>query len=332
MHGFRDLVMRLLGGTGRAKPSTLGPFGDTDFRMLAENTRDIICRIDPDNRPVYVSPAIHEMLGWTSEQAALGGIDFIHPEDQPMVMLLNERLFSGEIESGEIRYRLMSSAGMPVWVEASARRARHSDGTPGDLIIVMRDISHRKQLEDDLRAEALCDGLTGLPNRRSFDRDIEREWSRAVRSSGQISLLMIDIDHFKRYNDRFGHPAGDDCLRTIAATIRQSLRRPGDVAARYGGEEMAVILPGTSSEGACEIGETIRSRIETLRLPGAASDDASVTVSIGAATAPLHDGTAAWSAQDLLSAADRSLYRAKEQGRNRVVGTKLLLNPQPARA
>lgn len=304
----------------------LGPSGDADFRMLAENTRDIICRIDQDSQAIYVSPAIYDILGWTPEQAMLGGIDFIHPDDQPMVILLNERLFSGEIESAEMRYRLMSSAGLPIWVETSARLARHSDGTLGDLIIVMRDISHRKKLEDDLRAEALSDVLTGLPNRRAFDRDIAREWLRAVRSCGQISLLMIDVDLFKRYNDRFGHPAGDVCLKTIADAIRQSLRRPGDAAARYGGEEMAVILPGTSCEDARQLAETIRRSIENVRLPGDAGDHASVTVSIGVATALLHDGNVGWSAQDLINAADRSLYQAKEQGRNRVIATMLLVD------
>jgi len=162
------------------------------------------------------------------------------------------------------------------------------------------------------------DGLTQIANRRQFDAVLRREWKRLSRSHSPLSLIMFDVDHFKHYNDRYGHPAGDDCLRTIARTSQQVVKRPSDVVARYGGEEFAVILPNTSKAGALRIAETIRKSIRDLNLINFETDTETiyVTVSLGVAC---QIPTPKTSPQGLIDVADQALYRAKEEGRNRSV-------------
>jgi diguanylate cyclase (GGDEF)-like protein len=168
-----------------------------------------------------------------------------------------------------------------------------------------------------LAALADTDGLTGLGNRRAFDRKLAQEWARAARDNHSLALLLLDIDHFKRFNDTYGHQAGDACLQRVAAAIQQCLHRPSDFAARYGGEEMAVILPQTDLVGARHVADTLRAAILAQATEHSASDAGVVTASIGVAAAmPV--------AKDSLSAlvahADKALYAAKERGRNRVCG------------
>jgi diguanylate cyclase (GGDEF)-like protein len=165
---------------------------------------------------------------------------------------------------------------------------------------------------------AFLDGLTGIANRRQFDEHLEREWRRLTRRSAPLSLLMIDIDHFKGLNDHYGHGYGDDCLRRVAGALADVARRSGDLPARYGGEEFAVVLPDTGTDGALTVAEKIRAAVEALRLPHVASRVAGhVTVSVGVAGGiPRHRGTP----RELVNAADRALYRAKSSGRNRIHG------------
>ncbi len=160
---------------------------------------------------------------------------------------------------------------------------------------------------------AYRDQLTGVSNRRSFDEALENEWRRSARSGSPLSLVMIDIDHFKVYNDRFGHQQGDWALRSVALEIARAARRPGDFAARYGGEEFALVLSDTSADGAFLAAQTIRRSIRAL---GIAFDEKSLTVSVGCATlVPTEDSSSA----ELIAAADAALYAAKGAGRDRTV-------------
>jgi diguanylate cyclase (GGDEF)-like protein/PAS domain S-box-containing protein len=315
------------GGAGTRELRTSG--GDVDYRLLTENSRDIICRIDADALPVYVSPSIRTVLGWTPEEMIASGTGFIHPEDEGRVRSLNHRLATGQIDEDELTIRMFDKSGRAVWMEANARVVRDAGGAPGDIVIVLRDISVRKRREDELRVQALTDGLTGLCNRRSFDEALDREWQRTVHGGGQISLLMLDVDYFKIFNDLYGHQAGDECLRVIAAAIKAVVDRPTDFVARYGGEEIAIILPGMQAEGALAIAEAVRAAIEALGIHhgGTADDGRTVTVSIGVATAFARNGAATQMPAGLLLAADGALYRAKQNGRNRVVATVLLTAP-----
>lgn len=186
-----------------------------------------------------------------------------------------------------------------------------------------------KRQSDLLRSMAYLDGLTGVHNRRYFDEQLTAEWARAVRIGAALSIVILDVDFFKRYNDRYGHQAGDDCLRRVATTIRTSLKRPTDQVARYGGEEFVCLLPHTDLAGSMQVAEQIRKDIEELHLEHADSSAAPyVTVSLGVCSRTAEQ---AGSAQQLLTQADAQLYAAKEQGRNRVRGAELNLpsDPQP---
>jgi diguanylate cyclase (GGDEF)-like protein len=167
-----------------------------------------------------------------------------------------------------------------------------------------------------LNAQATQDGLTGLANRRSFDEMLKRETRRAERAGQPISLIMIDIDRFKNYNDHYGHPGGDECLRRIAHAIQGCLRRAGELVARYGGEEIAVILPGSDARRAYAVAEKMRLTVRGLALPQAPGVGGLVTFSAGVATrVPGQDGG---EARTLVANADVALYAAKAEGRDRV--------------
>ena len=184
-----------------------------------------------------------------------------------------------------------------------------------------RDVTERKAQEADLARLARLDGLTGLANRRAFDEALEREWTRCASAGAPVSLLLVDVDRFKAFNDHYGHPAGDHCLRVVAATVGATIRRASDLLARYGGEELVVLLPDTDAAGAEAVAERLRAEIEALGLAhaGFGVAGAVVTVSVGLATArPAAPGVLP-AAGSLVGAADRALYEAKRGGRNRVV-------------
>jgi diguanylate cyclase (GGDEF)-like protein len=173
-----------------------------------------------------------------------------------------------------------------------------------------------KKTRDMLENLSTLDGLTNIPNRRRFDEIYAHEWTRAIRTKLPLSLLFIDIDHFKNYNDCYGHLAGDDCLKAVARILQSSLGRPADFLARYGGEEFIILLPDTSEHGCEYLAETIRAAIEKLDIEHRDSPVADhLTVSIGAVTCI--DVTRCDRAL-LLEQADRLLYQAKHEGRNRV--------------
>lgn len=171
------------------------------------------------------------------------------------------------------------------------------------------------KLKTDLLEQlALIDGLTYVPNRRRFDQALEQEWARACRERQPLALAMLDVDHFKAYNDHYGHGAGDDCLREVAKTLKDALQRPGDLVARYGGEEFALLMPNTETSGGCMIAERARRAVAEAAVPHAYSSAAAhVTISVGVAALHPRQGDA----QPLLEAADQALYQAKQTGRNR---------------
>jgi diguanylate cyclase (GGDEF)-like protein len=169
------------------------------------------------------------------------------------------------------------------------------------------------ELNRNLELLALEDALTGLANRRQFDLFIHAEMGRSRRNMTGLALLMIDVDHFKAYNDFYGHLAGDECLRNISAIITKNIQRPGDLAARFGGEEFAVVLPGTDYVGAFLVAEKIRRAVQTAGLAHSKSPEAVVTVSVGVCG---YDPASQARIEDLIGAADKALYVAKASGRN----------------
>ncbi|WP_119145107.1 response regulator [Pseudomonas reidholzensis] len=211
---------------------------------------------------------------------------------------------------------------LPDTIELVARIRYHSRSY---MTLLQRDeayralrVSQQQLLDTNLKLQRLMnsDGLTGLSNRRHFDEYLELEWRRAMREQQQLSLLMIDVDYFKAYNDSFGHLAGDEALRQVAGAIRGSCSRPTDLPARYGGEEFALVLPNTSPGGARLIAEKLRQTVHALNIPHTAPGaDSRLTVSIGLAT---HTPSIGSHCRQLISAADKGLYLAKNNGRNQV--------------
>jgi diguanylate cyclase (GGDEF)-like protein len=195
---------------------------------------------------------------------------------------------------------------------------------PRHCLVQITDVSmavaREKQLREqalDLQSQTLLDGLTGVANRRRFDATFDDEFRRAKRNVSPLSLVMIDVDCFKSYNDNYGHQKGDECLIQIAGALTRVLGRPCDLLARYGGEEFMAILPDTNVDGAMKIAEMMRREVETLELEHAFSTVAKcVTISLGLVTqTPQHNATIA----HMIGAADRALYKAKHSGRNRTV-------------
>ncbi|WP_027858361.1 diguanylate cyclase [Marinobacterium jannaschii] len=188
---------------------------------------------------------------------------------------------------------------------------------PAVLRARVRTLLQLKRSHDLLERAARIDGLTQVYNRREFERTLEVEWRRGQRSKRSLSLILLDIDHFKQYNDHYGHLTGDGCLRTVAQTIKSSVRRVQDMACRYGGEEFAVILPETDIYGASQLGEKIRRQIAELQIKhDGLKPGATLTISIGIACMNPADVD---SPHLLIEAADQAMYQAKADGRNRVV-------------
>jgi diguanylate cyclase (GGDEF)-like protein len=212
---------------------------------------------------------------------------------------------------------VMPRLGNQLYLAIDAGPIHDEDGRLIAVVETLRDMTDQKRAEAALKTLAASDGLTGLANRRSFDQTLAMEWARAERTKKPLSLVLVDVDHFKLYNDLHGHQKGDECLRAVASIIGETALRPADLSARYGGEEFTIIMPETDQRAAVKVAERLRSTLAKLQLKhGAAGAGPLVTFSIGIATrAPDETVSADW----LLMKADEALYAAKHTGRNRVV-------------
>ena len=206
----------------------------------------------------------------------------------------------------------------------------------GSALVVVSDVTKIKQAEatlrtmtDQLKLLATTDGLTGLTNRRAFDTALETELGRCRRGGEPLSLLMVDVDKFKAYNDFYGHQAGDEILKTVGECLKGALRRPADIAARYGGEEFVAVLPGTDEDGAFFIADAFRERLSSMGIPHKGSEKGVLTASVGLATFTERDG--GMNANELVRRADEALYNAKGAGRDRVTGWRPRHEVRPVR-
>lgn len=293
---------------------------EAHFRLLAEQSSDMVSRIGLDNRLLYVSPSCVRIIGWSAEELlGTSAVAGIHPEDMERVEHAIAALKNGEAEEARFVYRQRHRDKSEIWAEAALHVTRASDsGEIDGVVAVVRDMTAQKDLQDKLASLATTDGLTGLANRRAFDERLLEEWARARRDGTQLSLLLIDVDHFKKFNDHYGHLAGDGCLRALGRILSAHAKRPADLAARYGGEEFAVLLPDTGPDGCAEVGEGIRRALHELAMLHAQNPPSRlVTASVGAATSLPSQTTT--DCNMLVAAADRALYAAKDSGRDRLV-------------
>lgn len=296
------------------------------YKTLLESTKAIPWKIDWSTmRFAYIGPQIEALLGWTpaSWVTVQDWADRMHPDDRQWVVDFCVAQSKAGVDH-EADYRALTKDGSYVWLRDVVHVVRNADGVVEALIGFMFDISERKRTEErlmglqrELEDLSFKDGLTGVGNRRRFDTVMEAEWGSARRSQRPLSLVMIDIDCFKQYNDRYGHVRGDECLKRVAHALMHGARRPRDFFARYGGEEFALVLPETDASGAERVAARCRDAIAEEAIPHETSAVApTVTVSIGVGTViPSQNDSALLFIEEV----DRRLYRAKQEGRNRVV-------------
>jgi diguanylate cyclase (GGDEF)-like protein len=268
-----------------------------------------------------------------------GAIRYYHPDDRTAVVAALANAVQ-ESKSFDLSLRLIRADGELRYVQSRGLTIAGPDGTPAALFGIFLDVTEHRRTEatlhhmnQALEQIAYLDAMTKLANRRQFDETLEREWRRAVREQNPLSLVMIDVDRFKNFNDLYGHIAGDACLRNVGKVLGSVAQRPGDLAARYGGEEFAIILPCTEPAGAEKIGRAACDAVAALRLTHAENEACGgiVTVSVGVATAYPQFDEAGSGWIDFVSRVDALLYEAKRTGRNRVVSPGLLnrLGPAP---
>jgi diguanylate cyclase (GGDEF)-like protein/PAS domain S-box-containing protein len=294
------------GAQVHAQESTDG--AHLDLEKFFGYALDMCCIAGVDGYFKRVNPAFEQTLGYTrGELLGRPFVDFIHPEDRP-----GTRAEIGKLNSGsptlrfENRYRCKDGSYRDLaWTS-------FPEPETGLLYAIARDITEQRRKEDRV------DSLTGLATRRVFEERLVEEWKRAYRARASVALGMIDVDHFKAYNSKYGHPAGDERLRHLATIVTEHCRRVGDLAARYDGQEFAILLDGgLDSHEAAALCERIRKTVEDLEIPHAEAPSSGLfTVSAGtAAMLPAADLR-----PDLLvSNAEAALQRAKQEGRNKVV-------------
>jgi diguanylate cyclase (GGDEF)-like protein/PAS domain S-box-containing protein len=291
--------------------------------LVTENSRDVIVLADFHGNRSYVSPAVQDLLGWSAEEVVnQGSYMLIHPDDLLKAQAAVRQLFSGA-EGLLLESRIRKKNGEYIWIEASLRTVRHpTTGAPTGILNMVRDISERKQAEQKLQEAykavetlAITDALTGLANRRQFDLCITNEWRRGLRDRNPLAMLLIDVDLFKSYNDTYGHVRGDSCLKQIAEAALDVVARPGDLVARFGGEEFAVILPNTGCEGALQVANDICDGVRRRNLEHSTNPLGVLTISVGCASMVPSLGQ---QAINLIELADEALYTAKRNGRNQV--------------
>jgi diguanylate cyclase (GGDEF)-like protein/PAS domain S-box-containing protein/hemerythrin-like metal-binding protein len=294
------------------------------YRAILQASPDGITVTDIEGRIRKMSAAVLTMFGYEHEDAALGRhiSDFIIPEDHERAFANIGLMFQGE-RPGPGIYRAIRGDGSEFMYEVNGEFILSPDGQPIRMVFIGRDVTERIKAKEGLEAsnrllETLSgtDALTGLANRRRFDAVLDQEYARHTRSGAYLSLILMDIDHFKAFNDTYGHVKGDDCLRRIAQAITGCTVRAADLPARYGGEEFACILPETDLSGAVTIAEKIRLAITSLDIPHKTSCTQNcVSASIGVVTVSCSPNL---TVSDIIMLADTMLYKAKSNGRNRV--------------
>jgi diguanylate cyclase (GGDEF)-like protein/PAS domain S-box-containing protein len=294
------------------------------YRLLLDHSPEMIVLSPFDESPRYVSPAVEQVTGFSAEKyLSSEALEMIHPADREAARRIFEELKKGNLRH-VFRYRALMQSGDYCWVESIVTGyIDPASRQTGGYVASIRDISEEVRREERSATEYLqlsevasLDELTGIANRRAFNRAMESEVRRQTRTTDDLSLLLLDVDHFKQYNDLYGHLAGDACLKDVAATLKCALRREGDLAARFGGEEFVVLMPSTKSSGAEAVARMILKAVSALAIPHAESPYGVVTVSIGIASwpsgVPINQSL-------LIERADRALYAAKARGRNTCV-------------
>lgn len=278
--------------------------------VVVLHTGEAIVLLDANLQVIRVNPAFVRITGYRAEHVIGHRVPLFDRDDADLLDGIRRQLQETGHWSGTLWG--VHADGRKFPLEGSVDLVRAADGEVLQYVAVFRDVTEQKRLEDRLRELSETDALTGLPNRRCFDETLEREWQHGVRLHQPLSLVMIDIDHFKAFNDLYGHPAGDRVLRQVASALREAVSLHGATVARYGGEEFAVVLPDCDADCAAEVATALRHAVEDMNIIHEGNPQASkLSISLGTATRqpPGDSGF-----DGLLLSADRALY-----SRNRVV-------------
>ncbi|HDY97516.1 MAG TPA: sensor domain-containing diguanylate cyclase [Pseudomonas sabulinigri] len=296
------------------------------YKTLLESTKAIPWKIDwASMQFAYIGPQIEALLGWTpgSWLTVNDWSDRMHPEDREWVVNFCVSQSQAGIDH-EADYRALTSDGNYVWIRDVVHVVRNDDGDVEALVGFMFDISERKKTEEkllslqkELEELSFKDGLTGVANRRMFDSILQLEWTNARRTGQPLSVIMIDIDYFKQYNDHYGHVKGDDCLKRVAKALDTAAARSRDFFARFGGEEFVLVLPETDAASAERVAERCRNLVFKEQITHGSSQVAQIlTISMGLGTIV---PTQKDETRSFIDAVDRNLYLAKQRGRNQLV-------------
>ncbi len=286
-----------------------------EMQAAIEQSPISVLIIDKQRSIIYANPQMIHLTGYTKEELLGQKTDIFYGNLTPRSILINlwKTISSGSPWTGDLFYRRKN--GSTFWLSWSIAPVFNNYGEIQHFVGVGEDITEKKKLQSLLQEMSYLDGLTGVANRRRFDDFLKQEWRRALRYAKPITIIMMDIDFFKRYNDSLGHLAGDDALKQVAQTLKAKVARSTDLLARYGGEEFTCILPDTHASDAIKFAESLRQAICDLELPHPDSSISRfITISVGVVSCvPKEDNPT-----KLLGLADNALYRAKTLGRNRV--------------
>jgi diguanylate cyclase (GGDEF)-like protein/PAS domain S-box-containing protein len=270
----------------------------------------------PDGRLVQVNRSLIDLLGIDRDDLVGCALtDLTHPDDLGIDAAEVLALLRGEVRGYEIEKRLLHAAGHAVWALVSCSLLRDDEGHPSHFVVHVEDIAERKRFEGRLQYLADHDSLTGLANRRHFERELTQHLTRRTRYGGAGAVLLLDLDNFKDVNDTLGHSTGDELIRAVANVLRGRLRE-SDLLTRLGGDEFAVLLPEASSTEADHVARSLIEAVDGARLVVAGGRSVGTTTSVGLRVLPQDGGL---TAEDVLAEADLAMYEAKEAGRNRVV-------------
>lgn len=294
------------------------------FQAIFEKAAIGIAIIDKYGEVKMTNPKLQEMLGYTEEElCTMTFAEFSDPNDMKVNLELIRDLVEGKINQFTLEKRYIHKNGQIIWGKVTSSLFPGSDFESSYILGMIVNITELKLVEQELlkvneQLQYLSnyDSLTCIANRRYFDHYLNKEWIRAIRNSSSMSVILLDIDFFKDYNDMYGHLEGDERLKNVATILKKTVDPSTELAARYGGEEFVIVLPETDLKGAYAIAEKIATSIESLKIPHKGSKVSDyITISVGVHTMTPNSNC---NPQDLIRGADNALYEAKRKGRNQV--------------
>ena len=300
------------------------PSSGVDYETLVKLGHEAIIQVAMDGQPIFISPAAERLFGWSADQIAANLSDLIYVTSAKSEADILQNILGGlaktatALPTAEIQIR--SAFGQLIWVEATSYVLEDGDGAPTACAVYFSNISKRKELEGLLEAANQTDPLTGLFNRRVFEDNLKREWAIALREKTHTTLIKVSLDRFEAFSERYGPGAADDCLTRVAGTLKETARRPADIAARTASSEFALLLPRTHEMGAETISAYIQVAIQDLGIPNEdnSAADGVLTASLGTACAVAEQTGVSEPAEFILSAAENCVFQARQEGGNRV--------------